>query len=357
MDDLNSTPLELPVEQEQEQSAPAPRGLPRHLIDPPERGMVASVVVPVRDEAKSMPRLLGSLVRQRTPSGVPVRPDRFEVILLCNGCRDGSAAVARRAAAASPALRLHVLDLGPSGIGGGVGRARRLLMDEAADRLTRVGQAEGGVVLTTDADTLVAPDWLAANLAEIEGGADAVGGQVLLQPEHLARLAPDLRRRYLDDHSYQRLRATLDGLIDPDPDDPLPRHHQHAGASLAVTVDAYWRAGGMPPLRSGEDEAFYRAIRRSGGRFRHSLRVRTSTSGRLVGRAEKGLAGTLSAWGTEGEGPLVESALSIERRLLGRRFGGSTGQPAALEPVADAIRGLRALIRRYSGVRSSRSSR
>jgi len=44
------------------------------------------------------------------------------------------------------------------------------------------------------------------------------------------------------------LLAELEGWLDPDPADPLPRHHQHFGASLAVTVDAYRRAGGLPSM-------------------------------------------------------------------------------------------------------------
>lgn len=359
MDDLATTILAPPVRHEASQLETAPHRIAPDWIDPPDPALVASVVVPVRDEASSLPSLVAAFARQRDDGGGRFPSRRFELILLCNGCSDGSAHVARRMSAAHRPLRLHVVDLGPEGMGGGVGRARRLIMDAAADRLALVGRAEDGVVLTTDADTLVAPDWLAANLAEIEGGTDAVGGQVLMHPEDLARLAPELRRRYLDDHSYQRLRSTLEGLIDPDLHDPWPRHHQHAGASLAVTAAAYRRAGGLPPLRNGEDEAFYHAIRRTGGRFRHSLRVRASTSGRLAGRAEFGLAGTLRTWGESHGAVLVEGAGSLERRFLARARGreGAVSSGAPLEPVDVAIRDLRALIRRYAAGRSSRSSR
>lgn len=373
-----------------------------HLLgEPPDHDLVASVVVPVRDEAEALPGLIDAFARQRTGDGRRLPRKRYEILLLFSRCVDGSAEVAAKAGAWRPDLRLHLAELPGRSGEVTVGMARRLLMDAAARRLEAVAPGRG-VILTTDADTLVAPDWLVQTLMAIDGGADAVGGQVLMRPEDRAALPGPLRRRYLLDHAHQRLTARLEGLVDPDEDDPLPRHHQHAGASLAVTVDAYRRAGGMPPLATGEDEAFFRALKRSGARFRHSVAVRTFTSGRLKGRLDDGLAGTLRRWHQRaGDGRVPTPEALLERlelrarlRSLCRRedkgfcevarladaFGveparlahwlGQPGPfftvqeaveqaaaPLPLMPLEPAVHGLRQLTLRYEGSRSRRSSR
>ena len=122
--------------------------------------------------------------------GRPLDRCRFEVIVLANNCVDDTAAVARAAAARYPGLALHVVDLALPEPHAHVGAARRLLMDEAARRLLQTPRGACGVIASTDADTRVAPDWLAATLAEVERGADAVGGRRPLGP---ARLAPARR--------------------------------------------------------------------------------------------------------------------------------------------------------------------
>jgi hypothetical protein len=104
----------------------------------------------------------------------------------------------------------------------------------------------------------------------------------------------------------------------PEPEDPFPRHHQHCGASLSETAAAYSKAVVMPLTRSSEDAALYRAVVGSGGRFRHSYRVRVFTSARVLGRAEGGLAGALGSWRDQADAArpvLVESAEYAEARL------------------------------------------
>jgi len=106
-------------------------------------------------------------------------------------------------------------------------------------------------------------------------------------------------------------------LYAPQPEDPFPHHHQHYGASLAVTAAAYAKAGGMPSTRSSEDAALYYAVVASGGRFRHSYRVRVRTSARVLGRAEGGLAAALASWhrADAERAVLVESADHAAQRL------------------------------------------
>jgi hypothetical protein len=96
--------------------------------------------------------------------------------------------------------------------------------------------------------------------------------------------------------------------LDPDPYDPLPRHYQHYGASLAVTAEMYAKAGGIPPVRTPEDEAFYQALLRVDARFRHSPLVQVTTSARVSGRSPVGLAAQLHKWTQMSE----DSTLKVE---------------------------------------------
>jgi len=128
-----------------------------------------------------------------------------------------------------------------------------------------------------------------------------------------------VRRLFLLDIGYRRALEELRSLYAPEAHDPFPRHHQHFGGSLAVTAAAYAKAGGMPLKRSSEDVALHHAIVRSGGKFRHSHRVRVYTSARMIGRAQGGLADAIGWWharARDGAPVLVESAAAAEARFL-----------------------------------------
>ena len=258
----------------------------------PLPGLRCVVVMPARDERLLLPGALRALAGQCLPGGAAPRTV-FEVIVLANNCSDDTAASARRVAATQPQATVHVVEASFPAAQANVGHARRLLLDEAARRLARA-DARDGVIASTDADTRVAPDWLAATLAAVDAGADAVGGRIGL----LAGTAPPaatLRVQRLDD-CYRLLRATAESAVDPDPGDPWPRHHQHFGASLAVRVDAYRAVGGQPCVPYLEDEALVRALRRADRTVRHCPAVRVRTSGRFDGRAPVGLAWQLRDW-------------------------------------------------------------
>lgn len=266
-----------------------------------------------------MPKLIGALAAQIDLRGRPLDPGCYEVLLLLNNCTDETAAVARSLARAFPTLALHAVEISLPAEEAHVGRARQVLFDVAYARLCRLGKAHG-LILTTDADTLPAPDWIAQTEAEIALGVVGVGGRVQLLPEERASLPPGVRRLFLLDIGYRRALEEMRHLYAPDPGDPFPRHHQHFGGSLAVQASAYEAAGGMPLVRTSEDVALYRAVLRSGGRFRHSERVRCFTSARMLGRASGGLADAIAWWHEQVEGGaevLVEGAIHAERRLAG----------------------------------------
>ena len=316
------------------------------IATPPSPDCRACVIIPVRDEAVTLWATLGALAGQVDRESRPLGRALFEVIVLANNCRDSSAGIARRFGAANPGLALHVLEVELPSVAAHVGSARRLLMDEACRRLLEAGRPRG-VIASTDGDTRVDPGWLAATWDEVDRGADAVGGDIRTDRAGRSALGPWARRAYLADVTYRRLLAELESRIDPDPADPWPRHHHHTGASLGVTAEAYRRAGGLPPLRSSEDLALVRALRRSGHAIRHSPAVRVVTSARRLGRAPGGMADTLRQWSDTSRLPRVESTHSAEARFARSRrlregsptLDASTGED--LVEIGDAIDGLR----------------
>ena len=105
----------------------------------------------------------------------------WEVIVVLDACTDDTAGRVAEAAARHPQLPLHVL----RGPGRGAGPARRVGMDAAAARL-----APDGLIACTDADSTVAPDWVAAQLAAAAAGARAIGGRIEIAPAEMAALPP-----------------------------------------------------------------------------------------------------------------------------------------------------------------------
>jgi hypothetical protein len=277
--------------------------------------------MPVRNEAAILPASLAALAHQVDWAGQPLDRDRYEVIVLANNCTDDSAAIARRFACQHPGFVLHVVEGTWPVTEAYIGRMRQLLMDAAYQRLSQVGRRRG-VIASTDGDSQVSPTWIAATLHEIGLGADAVGGRILTDRASRAALHPYARACHLREVGYRSLIAELETYLDPDLYDRWPRHYQHYGASLAVTVEMYALAGGMPPVRTPEDVAFYRALLRANARFRHSPLVQVVTSARQAGRAEQGLSNQLNTWakmGQESQPFWVESAGAIVTRLQSKR--------------------------------------
>lgn len=262
---------------------------------PPRERLRASVIVPVRNEAQRLPATLQALADQH-------QAPAYEVLVLANNCSDDSASIVRAFARRHPQLALHVCEVRLEAEQANVGHARRLLMEEACQRLGWSG-VRGAFIASTDGDTQVAPDWLRNTAREIDRGADAVGGRLLAacdaEPEDGGTpTEARLRQRWQRwDTAYRLAREKLQCLLDPDDADPWPRHHQHFGASLAVRADAYRAVGGMPAgVPYLEDEAMVTALRRADRRIRHSCDVRVLTSSRREGRVDVGLSWQLREW-------------------------------------------------------------
>jgi glycosyltransferase involved in cell wall biosynthesis len=122
----------------------------------------------------------------------------------------------------------------------------------------------------TDADTVVADDWL---VQQLDCRADAVCGVISIHDwsPHLAAVQEHFGRTYTD----------ADG-------------HRHVhGANLGVSAQAYLRVGGFAPLETSEDVALVEALIAHGVNIAWSASPRVVTSARTDYRARKGFGATL----------------------------------------------------------------
>ena len=117
--------------------------------------MDASVIIPARDAAATLPATLAALAGQRAAAS-------FEVVVVDDGSRDATASIARAAGA-------------PVRVVAGAGEG------PAAARNRGAAVAAGAALAFTDADCAPEPGWLAALLAALEA-ADLVQGRVLPAP-------------------------------------------------------------------------------------------------------------------------------------------------------------------------------
>ena len=318
----------------------------------------ACVTIPVRNEEVTLAACLDALAGQRNLQGESLSRGSFEILLLLNNCTDRSLGIARRWGQAHPDVALHILERALLSEEAHVGTARRLLMDTAWHRLEG-RRPKPCAILATDADSTVAPDWLAQNLLALERGADAVGGLIALQPAELAAMPAQVRCCYERDRRYAELIAELEDLLDPQPGDASPRHLDHFGSSLACTPEAYAAVGGMPAVSPLEDEAFVNRLRRANLFLRHEPAVRVFTSPRLQGRTVVGLAGQLRQWNElSGEAAhCVPSASFLAHRfrtlaLLRGMF--RTGEETAVLPVPEEYRRwVRTMLRTAADVPAS----
>ena len=126
----------------------------------------------------------------------------------------------------------------------------------------------------------------------------------------------DMREAFL-----HRIEDEIDGLADPDPADPWPRHQQHSGASIAMRADILRAAGGAPHVANGEDRALIERLRLVDAGIRHAPDITVRVSGRLDGRASGGMAAALkrrSHQRDELTDDRLEPAVDAYRRVLAK---------------------------------------
>lgn len=256
----------------------------------PSRGRRTIVIaIPARDESATITACLAAIDTAACAIDMPIT-----ILVSANNCSDATAARARAFVHRTAQVIVDEIRLrAPDAHAGG---ARRAAMDRAAD----IAGADG-IVMTTDADSRVDPDWIAANMAELDAGADAVAGIITFDAAARAQL-PALAARS-DEWRLASLHARLEHLLDPRPHDPWPRHIWAWGASFAMTVAAYRSVGGVPRIPLAEDRALADALDTAGLRLRRSLAPLVYTSPRRNGRAPGGFADLIDSYARNPDTP------------------------------------------------------
>lgn len=228
------------------------------------------VVIPAHDEQRCLRECLKSIQQAARHPGL--LGEAVTILVVLDACTDASAAIAASLGVATLAISAR-----------NVGRARAA----GAER-----QLEAGArwLAFTDADTVVSPGWLAA---QVGLGADAVCGTVSVSDWSPHGLHLDRVRRHFAEH-----------YLDAD-------GHRHIhGANMGVCAAAYRRAGGFPPLALSEDVALVEALMACGADIAWSALPRVTTSARVDARAAGGFGDTLRGYavGVLGTTKLTASA-------------------------------------------------
>ena len=241
----------------------------------------AAVVIPARNEARRIQPCLMALADaiERTPATVGV-------ILCVNDTQDDTASLGAAILKMRGVSHL-ILDLAFPAGSGGVGRARDL-----GCKLSQRIAGNPAILMSTDADSRVAPDWITANLQALEA-ADIVFGTIIPDPEEMSRLMPRLACHGTIEEDYTQAALRLVNALDPVPYDREPAHRTPAGASIALTVSALNRLGGIPWSKLSEDRALAARAEALDLRISYASGPKVVTSCRLNGRAEGGMASTL----------------------------------------------------------------
>lgn len=274
-------------------------------LSPPEEKLLISVVVPAHNEERLVGACLEALATQEN-----ISPEEYEVILVLDNCADATELRAREIWNTYPGLRLSFLE----GPGEGAGHARRVGMDAACQRLLDL-RKPSALIASSDADTVVAPDWLSTQLAHAARGARAIGGRIELAPEESLPEDVALWRESRGTARHQNLLTESNGSSTN-----VLEHWQFSGASLSLTAEVYREIGGLEPLAALEDEYLERVLKQRGVQIERPLAVKVKTSARQNGRADRGLARDLALASWFHDNTYRSSDFDVERLLQAKHL-------------------------------------
>lgn len=213
-----------------------------------------AVVVPAHDEGACVVTCLSAV--HRALDHAPVPPEHRHVVVVADGCRDGTASAARH-------MNAHVVEVPHLG----VGAARAVGARRALDLVSGL-PTDSVWLASTDADTLVPTRWIADQLVHADAGHDAVAGTVEVADWSLRA-----------DGAAERFGLRF----------PVADGHGHVhGANLGVRASAYVDVGGFCDLESGEDHALVGRLTDLGLSVRSPGDLPVRTSARRSFRAPDG---------------------------------------------------------------------
>jgi glycosyltransferase involved in cell wall biosynthesis len=209
-----------------------------------------AIIIPAHNEAQHIAACVAAA--RRAANHHQLLGEEARVIVVLDSCTDDTGVIAQAHGADVTSIDAR-----------NVGLARA----HGAERALALGARW---LAFTDADSIVADDWLARQL---DCCADAVCGVIGVRDwsPHIVEVREHFGRTYTD----------ADG-------------HRHIhGANMGVSAKAYVEAGGFPPLATSEDVALVDALTRTGARIEWSAAPRVVTSARTDFRAQKGFGATL----------------------------------------------------------------
>lgn len=223
------------------------------------------VAIPARDEAE----LIGPCLRRLRVAlaGLPARIERA-VCVVGDRCTDRTAYLARTEFAGWRNARVLANERDAT-----LGEVRDLGFSRVM-RMLGAYEPARTLLLSTDADTVVAPDWALAHLRLAGRGWHGIAGAAELSGPLPAPVAA----------RYARVRGTGRNVY---------------GANLGVRADAYAAVGGFAPLTTGEDRDLWRRLGAAGFRRIYAGEPLVHTSARQYGRARDGVAALLRRLHTE----------------------------------------------------------
>ena len=123
-----------------------------------------SVLIPARNEEAAIVPCLQALLQQTYP------PDRYEVLVIDDHSEDHTAALV----SALPTQRIRLLSLADHLAG------KQVVAYKKAALSWGVAEARGTLILTTDADCIAPPNWVAGMVAAYQSGADFITAPVCI---------------------------------------------------------------------------------------------------------------------------------------------------------------------------------
>lgn len=235
---------------------PAASGHGPEAVAPATGGCVpvtdVTVVVPAHDEAEG----IGACLRSLDAAAAQVLPVPVRVVVVADDCVDRTADVVRGFRPEAAAVDLVTV------------RLRRVGAVRAAG-LTGALAGPGSWYATTDADSLVPPGWLRAQLASATHHHVFVGTvSVLDWSTRPSWLAATYAARYRSTSAHRHVHAT----------------------NLGVRAATYWAAGGFPDVEAHEDVALVAAAEAVGALVDWSPAAPVVTSARHSERTPTGFS-------------------------------------------------------------------